>query len=84
MLQMGLLVYGESVLGLSAKGTGALLCGAALGIVAAEAGVDLLMAKPKYCGDNGAMISALAFYRRNVSGAAAMAVDVNPCLEVGG
>jgi N6-L-threonylcarbamoyladenine synthase len=57
---------------------------AALGIVASEAGVELLMAKPKYCGDNGAMIAALAFFRRNVSGAEAMAVDVNPCLEVGG
>lgn len=36
MLQMGLLVYGEVVLGLSAKGTGALLCGAAVGIVVGQ------------------------------------------------
>ncbi|MCR5414573.1 MAG: MFS transporter, partial [Kiritimatiellae bacterium] len=36
MLQMGLLVYGEAVLGLSSKGTGALLCAAAVGIVAGQ------------------------------------------------
>jgi acyl-[acyl-carrier-protein]-phospholipid O-acyltransferase/long-chain-fatty-acid--[acyl-carrier-protein] ligase len=36
MLQMGLLVYGETVLKLSAKGTGALLCCAAVGIVAGQ------------------------------------------------
>jgi 1-acyl-sn-glycerol-3-phosphate acyltransferase len=33
MLQMGLLVYGKTGLGLSASGTGALLCAAAVGIV---------------------------------------------------
>jgi 1-acyl-sn-glycerol-3-phosphate acyltransferase len=33
MLQMGLLVYGKAGLGLSATGTGALLCAAAVGIV---------------------------------------------------
>ena len=38
MLQMGLLVYGKSEIGLSldAKGTGALLCAAAVGIVAGQ------------------------------------------------
>lgn len=51
--------------------------------VAAKAHVELLTAKPKYCGDNGAMIAALAYYRRNLTGAAAMATDVNPGLEVG-
>jgi hypothetical protein len=30
------------------------------------------------------MIAALAHYRRNLTGEAAMAVDVNLCLEVGG
>ena len=50
--------------------------------VAQEAGVPLLMAKPKYTGDNGAMIAGLAFYRRNHV-ADAMALDVNPCLQVG-
>jgi len=50
--------------------------------VAADAGVELLMAKPKYCGDNGAMIAGLAYYRRNHV-EDAMLLDVNPCLEVG-
>jgi N6-L-threonylcarbamoyladenine synthase len=52
--------------------------------LAREERVELLTAKAKYCGDNGAMIAALAHYRRNLTGEAAMAVDVNPCLEVGG
>ena len=51
--------------------------------VAAEAGVPLYMAKPKYTGDNGAMIAGLAYYRRNHV-EDAMGLDVNPCLEVGG
>ena len=55
----------------------------ALAEVAAKAKVKLLTAKPKYCGDNGAMIAALAYYRRRISGDAAMAVDVRPSLEVG-
>lgn len=50
--------------------------------VAADAGVELLMAKPKYCGDNGAMIAGLAYYRCNHL-EDAMSLDVNPCLEVG-
>ena len=50
--------------------------------VAAEAGVPLLMAKPKYTGDNGAMIAGLAYYRRNHV-EDAMTLDANPCLEVG-
>ena len=50
--------------------------------VAAEAGVPLLLAKPKFCGDNGAMIAGLGYYRRNHE-ADAMSLDVNPCLEVG-
>ena len=55
----------------------------ALAEVAAEAGVRLLMAKGGYCGDNGAMIAALAYYRRRVEGAEAMSIDVRPSLEVG-
>ena len=51
--------------------------------VAAEADVPLYMAKPKYTGDNGAMIAGLAYYRRNHV-EDAMGLDVNPCLEVGG
>ena len=56
---------------------------AVLAEVAAEAGVPLYMAKPKYTGDNGAMIAGLAYYRRNHV-EDAMTLDVNPCLEVGG
>ncbi|MCR5413757.1 MAG: tRNA (adenosine(37)-N6)-threonylcarbamoyltransferase complex transferase subunit TsaD [Kiritimatiellae bacterium] len=54
-----------------------------LGDVAKSAGVPLLMAKPKYCGDNGAMIAGLAYTRRNVQGDAAMGMDVAPSLEAG-
>ena len=56
---------------------------AVLGDVCREAGVPLLMAKPKYTGDNGAMIAGLAYYRRNHV-EDAMTLDVNPCLAVGG
>ena len=56
---------------------------AVLNEVAAEAGVPLYMAKPKYTGDNGAMIAGLAYYRRNHV-EDAMTLDVNPCLMVGG
>ena len=55
---------------------------AALQKVADAEGVELLMAKPKYCGDNGAMIAGLGYYRRNHV-EDAMSLDVNPCLEVG-
>ena len=55
---------------------------AVLNEVAAEAGVPLYMAKPKYTGDNGAMIAGLAYYRRNHV-EDAMRLDVNPCLMVG-
>jgi N6-L-threonylcarbamoyladenine synthase len=54
-----------------------------LAAVAESAGVRLLTAKGKYCGDNGAMIAALAFFRRRHEGAAAMRLDVNPSLEAG-
>jgi len=50
--------------------------------VCREAGVPLLMAKPKYTGDNGAMIAALAYYRRNHVDDA-MSLDANPSLQVG-
>ena len=56
---------------------------AVLNEVAAEAGVPLYMAKPKYTGDNGAMIAGLAYYRRNHV-EDAMTLDANPCLQVGG
>ena len=49
--------------------------------VCAKAAIPLLMAKPKYCGDNGAMIAGLAYYRRNITGDAAMRTDVAPSLD---
>ncbi len=51
--------------------------------VCADAGVPLLMAKPKYTGDNGAMIAGLAFHRRNITGDDAMRADASPSLEIG-
>lgn len=51
--------------------------------VCAKAKIPLLMAKPKYCGDNGAMIAGLAYYRRNLVGEDAMRLDVHPSLEAG-
>ena len=54
----------------------------ALGKVAQQEGVELLTARPKYCGDNGAMIAALAYFRRNLTGEEAFAADVRPSLEV--
>ena len=56
---------------------------AKLAEVAADARVPLLLAQPKYCGDNAAMIAGLAFHRRNLVGEAALAVDVNPTLQAG-
>ena len=50
--------------------------------VCEKAGVPLLMAKPKYTGDNGAMIAGLAYCRRNHV-EDAFELDVNPSLEVG-
>jgi len=56
---------------------------ARLAEVAEKAHVPLLLALPKYCGDNAAMIAGLAFYRRDLTGAAALAVDVHPSLQAG-
>ena len=55
---------------------------AELAKVAAAAGVPLLKAKPKYTGDNGAMIAGLAHYRRNHVDDA-MTLDASPSLQVG-
>lgn len=50
--------------------------------VCERSGVPLFAAKPKYTGDNGAMVAGLAFTRRNrVSNA--MSLDASPCLETG-
>lgn len=54
-----------------------------LGELCAAEKVELLMAQPKYCGDNGAMIAALAYYRQNLMGEAAMHIDAVPSLEIG-
>ncbi len=51
--------------------------------VAQQAGVELLTAEPKFCGDNAAMIAGLAYYRQNIRGDAAMLIDACPSLEVG-
>jgi len=51
--------------------------------VAADAGVRLLLAEPRYCGDNAAMIAGLAFYRRTLEGAAALSADIVPSLRPG-
>ena len=56
---------------------------ARLAEVAQAAGVQLLLAEPKYCGDNAAMIAGLAFWRRNVTDDAALTVDVDPTLRPG-
>ena len=50
--------------------------------VCEAAGVEFLMAKPKYTGDNGAMIAGLAYYRREIQ-TRTMELDVNPSLQVG-
>lgn len=50
--------------------------------VAEKHHIPILMAKPKFCGDNGAMIAALAYYRQNKIDEA-FSIDVNPSLEVG-
>ena len=56
---------------------------ARLAEVASAAGVQLLLAAPKYCGDNAAMIAGLAYWRRNVSGDMALSIDVDPTLQPG-
>ncbi len=50
--------------------------------VCSRFGVPLYLAKPKYCGDNAAMIAGLAYYRRNIAGDDALGLDVAPSLEI--
>lgn len=50
--------------------------------VANERGVRLLLAEPKYCADNAAMIAGLAGAGRGVWGAQAMAIDAEPSLRI--
>ena len=51
--------------------------------VAAQRGVGLLLAEPRFCGDNAAMIAGLAGAGGGVRGAAAAALDAVPSLAVG-
>ena len=51
--------------------------------VADKSGVRLLLAEPRFCGDNAAMIAGLAGAGAGVRGDAAMRLDVVPALEVG-
>ena len=53
----------------------------ALGEMAAKAGVRLLLAAPRYCGDNAAMIGAVAAAGGGVRGEAALAADAEPNLD---
>ncbi len=54
-----------------------------LELVAARAGVRLLLAEPRFCGDNAAMIAGLAGAGGGVCGEGAMRLDVVPALEAG-
>jgi len=50
--------------------------------MAAEEGVRLLLAKPKYCADNAAMVAGLAGAGRGINGEAVLALDVDPSLSL--
>ncbi len=54
-----------------------------LGRLAERRGVPLLLAEPRFCGDNAAMIAGLAGAGQGVRGEAAFALDVMPNLELG-
>ena len=49
---------------------------------AREAGIGLLLAEPKYCADNAAMVAGLAGAGQGISGSDAMSLDSEPNLEV--
>jgi len=51
--------------------------------LASKAGVRLLLAEPRFCGDNAAMIAGLAGMGGGVRGEAALRLDVVPALEAG-
>lgn len=51
--------------------------------VTAASGVRLLLAEPRFCGDNAAMIAGLAGMGVGIRGEAAMGLDVSPALEAG-
>ena len=56
---------------------------ARLAELCAERGIDLLLAAPKDCGDNAAMIAGLAGMGCGVTGDDAFLLDVVPALEIG-
>ncbi|MDA3923607.1 MAG: tRNA (adenosine(37)-N6)-threonylcarbamoyltransferase complex transferase subunit TsaD [Kiritimatiellae bacterium] len=51
--------------------------------VSQAAGVPVLLAEPRFCGDNAAMIAGLACMGAGVTGAEAMELDVVPSLAAG-
>ena len=55
---------------------------AALASLAAERGITLMLAPPRYCGDNAAMIAAQAAMGQGITGQAAMEIDAEPNLPV--
>ena len=57
---------------------------ARLAEVTADKGVPLLLPLPKHCGDNAAMIAALAGSGIGLSGEAAFALDATPSLRLDG
>jgi len=50
--------------------------------LAAERGIRLLLAPPRYCGDNAAMIAALAGMGLGITGRPAIEIDAEPNLPV--
>jgi N6-L-threonylcarbamoyladenine synthase len=50
--------------------------------MADELGIRLLLAKPRYCADNAAMVAGLAGKGRGIRGEAAMAIDCDPNLPL--
>ena len=49
---------------------------------AKSAGLRFLLAEPRYCADNAAMVAGLAGAGQGVSGSDAMSLDAEPNLEV--
>ncbi len=50
--------------------------------VAEEAGVRLLLSKPRYCADNAAMIAGLAGAGRGTAGRSDLALDIDPNMRL--
>ena len=54
----------------------------ALEKLASKRNIRLLTAKPKYCGDNAAMIASIAYYRTNAISPDSFNIDVAPSLDI--